>query len=82
MISNETIKIIKNRPEFSELLKHLAEEVVKLNSLSEMKELPFDELASEVLARMRAYETLKGILEPLVDIPDLRSKSQLDDYIV
>ena len=82
MLSIETLKVIKERPEFQELLKYLAEEAVKLNSLSEMAELPHIEIVQEVLARKRAYETLKGILGPIVDIPEMKKKSALDSYEV
>jgi len=82
MISSEAIKNIRERKEFAELLKYLAEEAVKLNTISDLDEIPWNEITGIVKARLEAYKTLQRILEPLIDLPDLTPKSKADSYEV
>ena len=81
MISNENLKNLKERPEFKELLKYLSEEILKLNNISDLAGTPWVELGDRVKARQEAYKTLKRILEPLMDIPDV-VKNKRDEYAV
>ena len=82
MISQENLQTIKERPEFLELLKYLAEETLKLNTIADLDNKFGQQLIDTVMARSEAYKTLKRILEPLIDIPDLAPKSKLDSYEV
>lgn len=82
MISNENLQNIKERPEFKELLKYLAEETQKLNTISDLEGTVWNELGDRVKARQEAYKTLKRILEPLIDLPELTPKNKADSYDV
>ncbi len=62
----QTIQQLQERPEFKELLGFLASEASKLNTLEGLDKLTPDDRAVEATARLRAYETLSGILAPLV----------------
>ena len=81
MISNENLQNLKERPEFKELLKYLSEETLKLNTIADLEGMFGAELLETVHARQEAYKTLKRILEPLIDIPEL-AKNKRDEYAV
>jgi len=70
MISNANLQLIKDRPEFKELLKFLAEELQKLDTISDLDDKFSQDVVTIVWARKEAYKTLKAILEPLLDIPE------------
>lgn len=64
----ETIKKLQETvPELRELLAFLASEAAKLNMLDSVPESGSHiDIALEVLARKRAYETLTKMLTPLI----------------
>lgn len=81
-ISNETIQIIKETPQYKELLKFLAEEALKLNTIADLKDKSITEIAEEVKARATAYDILKNILEPLIDLPKFDDKFDPNEFNV
>jgi len=59
-------KLLENTPEMVEFVSYLKGEVLKLDSISDFKDILTPDLTLEVLARQRAMEILVNILKPLV----------------
>jgi hypothetical protein len=79
----ETIKKLqKNVPELKELVLFLAQKANELNTLDGLEGLEITERAYEVTARLRAYEKLRDILAPLVDVQQELSTGNNAEYIV
>ena len=81
MIDFQAIKKILETNEGRALLKYLSEETLKLNTIADLEGMFGAELLETVHARQEAYKTLKRILEPLMDIPDV-AKNKRDEYAV
>lgn len=64
MIDPDAIEILKERPEWQELAAHVEQAVATLDRVSDIKLHDKDALAVETLARIRAIEVLKAVLEP------------------
>ena len=73
-------KLTEDVGEFKELITYLASEAQKLNTLDGVEKTGVS-VEVEVLARLRAYETLQRILAPLVNFQDLSTGVVLNDYV-
>jgi len=69
-------------PEFIALRKHLAEEANKLNTLEGLDSMDFKERSYEVTARLRAFEKLQAILEPLDNLSTPLAGFNASDYVI
>lgn len=79
MISPEAIKHLKGQPEWEALEAHLNECIKHLDKVSDIPPLSKDDLATETLARIRAIETLKQILEPFGF--EVESRGNFSDFM-
>ena len=83
MLKPETIRKLQTElPELQELRDHLVEEARKLNTLEAIESVTTDSIAVEVLARLRAYDTIKAILAPIVDVANPLTRSDPKEYAV
>ncbi len=83
MLKPETIKKLQAEfPELQELRLHLAQEAAKLNTLDGLGGLSITERAYEVTARLRAFETIKAILAPIVNVEDVLTPPDPKEYVV
>ena len=70
----ELVKKLLEMPMVQELIVFLGEEAKKINELDDIRLNDPVEMAVEVKARQRAYETIAKMLEPLV-YPDIRNSN-------
>ena len=75
-------KLQKNVPELRELVLFLAKKANELNTLEGLEGLEITERAYEVTARLRAYDKLKDILAPLVNVEEELSTGNNSEYVV
>lgn len=75
-------KLQKNVPELKELILFLARKANELNTLEGLEGLEITERAYEVTARLRAYDKLKNILAPLVNVEEELVGGSNKDYVV
>ena len=66
----DAIKKILDKPEGQELVKFIALEALKLDSVSDIKLDDPVEATIELKARIRAYDKLENILKPLLALKD------------
>ena len=66
----DAIKKILDKPEGQELVKFIALEALKLDSVSDIKLDDPVEATIELKARIRAYDKLEKILKPLLALKD------------
>ncbi len=79
----ETIHRLLSFPEAKEFVSFLASQALLLNTLDGIKLDDPDEIALEVKARQRAYETVVHMLEPfLAGDARVTVKSELDGFSV
>ena len=69
-MDTEAIKKILDKPEGQELVKFIALEALKLDSVSDIKLDDPLEATIELKARIRAYDKLESILKPLLALKD------------
>ncbi len=69
-MDTEAIKKILDKPEGQELVKFIALEALKLDSVSDIKLDDPVEATIELKARIRAYDKLESILKPLLALKD------------
>jgi len=69
-MDTEAIKKILDKPEGQELVKFIALEALKLDSVSDIKLDDPVEATIELKARIRAYDKLENILKPLLALKD------------
>jgi len=69
-MDTEAIKKILDKPEGQELVKFIASEALKLDSVSDIKLDDPVEATIELKARIRAYDKLESILKPLLALKD------------
>lgn len=79
----ETVKKLQeNVPELRELVAFLAAEAEKLNTLADLGEFAHNDIAVEVIARKRAYDTIQRMLSPLLDVQESGSGIDVQEYVV
>lgn len=84
-MSPETVKrLTESVPELQELISFIKSEIAALDTLAGIEELTREgsEIALEVLARLRAKQTLEAILAPLINTPDALLGTDPQDYVV
>lgn len=64
MITHESIKRLRDLPEWHELTRHIEVSMLELDRVSDIEVKGADAIATETLGRKRALEVLKAILEP------------------
>lgn len=64
-------------PEMQDFVAFVQQEANKLNNLADISLTSPVDLAVEVKARQKAYEVLIGVLNPLLDSTEVRSKELL-----
>ncbi len=67
MLSEETIKRIKDSPFFEELQGHIVSEVMKLDSIKGLEGMTNDYAGEEAKVRAKTVEKLRDILSPFFD---------------
>ena len=82
MTPEEIKKLQENVPELRSLVRFLAIEANKLNTLDGLEGLEITERAYEVTARLRAYNKLKDILAPLVTVQEVIHTLNKREYTV
>lgn len=75
-------KLMKELPELQEFRAFLVEEAQALNTLQGMENWTGQDVAVEVRARLRAFETIKRILRPLIDTGEVRTGTPIGEYVV
>lgn len=82
-MSPQTIKKLQeNIPELRELIAFLTAEAEELNVIADIHLTSPTEIALEVLARQRAYKTIKDILSPLLDTQETIISIDPSEYVV
>ena len=74
-------KLMADVPEMREFIAFISEEADKLNQIGEIKLTTAPEIALEVLAKQKAYNTLQDILSPLLNI-QIYDKIEDDEFKV
>jgi len=77
----ETLKKLMESAEFREFAEFIATECEKLNHLDDFKDIPNVEIPLEVLARRRAFEALKRILDPILNYQKVEKNFNNQDFI-
>lgn len=70
-------KLMSDVPEMQDFVAFVQQEANKLNNLADISLTSPVDLAVEVKARQKAYEVLIGVLNPLLDSTEVRSKELL-----
>ena len=77
----DAIKKILDKPEGQELVKFIASEALKLDSVNDIKLDDPLEATIELKARIRAYDKLESILKPLLALKDYdKTKGEPNPY--
>jgi hypothetical protein len=80
----ETIKALRQHtPELQDFREFIASEIAKLNTITDFSpDINTDAaMATEVVARKRAIDTLERILEPLLTV-DSAQPANMQEYVV
>jgi hypothetical protein len=75
-------KLIETVPEVQQLVAHLHSVAQELNNLDGLASLTFTERAYETTARLRAYEKLKKMLDPLLNTAQSTGGTSDAEYVV
>lgn len=83
MLSDETVKKLKDSAETRELLAFIREEYDKMDSVSDVGPTPSlpQVIAVEVRARQEAMKKLKAILDPFMDMGPDRPKFDPKEFV-
>ena len=69
-------------PELQELIVFLSAEAEKLNTLANIELTDPTEIAIEVLARKRAYDTVRDMISPLLDTQPQTTGANNAEFVV
>lgn len=75
-------KLRENIPELRELVAFLKGKAEELNTLYGLDLMTSEDRAIEATARLRAYNTLYGMLAPLIDTPDKQKGVDPKEYAI
>ena len=75
-------KLSAEIPELKAFRLFLTAEAMKLNSLQGLAQMPANERAIEVTARLRAFETITAILKPVINISEEIVRTSPSEYVL
>jgi|TARA_R100001530_G_scaffold1410_1_gene2551 hypothetical protein len=80
-MDKEAIKALKESVHFQEFVKYIRQHIESLDRATDIQGASNEQIATEVVARVRAVDTLKVILDPVIDFKDNKNNKD-DGYVV